>query len=249
MFSSFIGTAVHKYAEQCLKRYSDKYDLERRLTTTIEDRIISGTFDILLDKIIFDIKTCKTWKLVYDPEMVDWHEQQNIYAYLLYLDGIEVEHIYIQAIYLDWIASKALRDRNYPQQPDPVYELELWPFDETEDFLRGRVGLMKRYEEVPDELLPECTMKERWEDPLRFACYKSNTAKQAYRVKNTLEEAIEIMKTTKGFGAGSYIEVRHAERKRCEKYCEVSHLCNVHRQYKSAIENNTLTEIIPYEQV
>ena len=244
MFPSMIGTGVHAYIEQCLKQV-EGYRVEQRLTHTIEDRIITGTFDILdSTNKITDIKTCKVWKTIFDPDMVEWHQQQNIYAYLLHLKGIEVTGIDIQAIYLDWIESKAQRDSGYPQQPDPVYKLDLWPYKQTEEFLVERIRLMKANEEVPDDELPLCAPEEMWEEPTKFACMKSKDAARAGRVLDNLNDAIRYMKNTKGFGDGSYVEIRYGRRKRCEKYCEVREFCNHYKSYQSRG-----VEIIPYEQV
>lgn len=250
MFASFIGTGVHAYAEHCLRMSPEPYELERTVMDKIEDRIITGTFDIMTkDNEIYDIKTCKTWKLIFDPEMEEWHEQQNIYRYLLHLRGIEVPAMYIQAVFLDWIESKALRDKGYPQQPDPVFQLTLWPHEKTAEFLVNKINLMKSYENTPDDDLPECTPKERFEDPLVFACFKSDAAKSSSRNLNTLDEAVAYMKSTKGFGVGSYIEVRRGIRKRCEKYCEVNQHCRFYHSYMAAKADNNLHETIPYEQV
>lgn len=251
MFPSFLGTAIHAYVEHCLNASVRSYRLEDRIVYTMRDRVISGAFDILTaDNEIYDIKSCKTWKKVFDPEYKEWHEQQNMYAYLLYLtEGIQVRSLNIAAIYMDWVASKAARDRSYPQAQKEYITLEMWPLEQTEALMHERIDLMKAHENTPDDDLPECTIEERFEDPLQFACMKTETAARATRVCDTLAEAIQVMRTTKGFGAGSYIEVRHAVRKRCERYCEINGYCNVYKRYMAAKTNKTLAEIIPYEQI
>jgi hypothetical protein len=249
MLPSFIGTGVHAYVEDCLRRSPNEYMLEQRLVYSVEDRIISGAFDIFLDGEIYDIKTCKTWKTVFDPGMIEWHEQQNIYAWLLHQQGIEVKALNIIAIYLDWIVTKAAHDRTYPQDPCVLLKLDLWPWEQTENFLRDRIRLMKHYEQTPDDELPECTREERFEDPTVFKCFKNKEAKRSSKNCDSLDEAIKYMKNTAGFGNGSYVEAVYAVRKRCERYCEVNEHCNVYCRYREAIKNNTLRDIIPYEQV
>lgn len=250
MFASFIGTGVHAYVEKCLQESPESYELERTVMDKVEDRIITGTFDILSeDKQIYDIKTCKVWKLAFDPGMVEWHEQQNIYAYLLHRRGVEVKGLNIIAIYLDWIEAQTERDSSYPQEPAVLYKLDLWPFEKTEAFIRERIQLMKKYESASDSELPECTPEERFEKPMKFACMKSADAKRAARVYETFDAAAEYMRATKGFGPASHIEVRYQKRTRCERYCEVNEYCDVHQRYIAAKKNNTLTEIIPYEQI
>lgn len=249
MLPSFIGTGVHAYVEDCLRRSANEYKLEQRIVHSVEDRIISGAFDIFLDGQIYDIKTCKTWKTVYDPDMIEWHEQQNIYAWLLHQQGVEVKGLNIIAIYLDWIDSKAQRDSSYPQDPCVKYTLDLWPWDKTEQFMVDRIRLMKGHESTPDDALPECTREERFEDPTVYKCFKNANAKRSSRNCTSLDDAILYMKSTAGFGNGSYIEAVYAVRKRCDKYCEINEHCNMYRHYRDAKANNTLRDVIPYEQV
>jgi len=250
-YPSLIGTAVHKYIEECLKRSeSSKYRLEQRLFHNVSGRKVSGAFDILDEhNDITDIKTCKTWSVIFDPDMEKWTQQQNIYAFLLHKNGIEVNNLYIQAVYLDWIESMSLRNRDYPDQPDPVYKLTKWPYDVTEEFLNSRVELMKKYEETPDDELPPCSSKEMWEDPTKFACFKTSKAKRAARVFNTIDDAIRYIKNTGGYTNDSFIEIRHGRRKRCDKYCDVRQFCNHYRAYKARSDDSNLIEIIPYEQI
>ena len=248
MMPSFIGTGVHAYVEQCLSK-TGKYTTEQRMIADIADRRISGTFDIYGDGEIWDIKTCKTWKVIFDPEFEEWTQQQNIYAFLLHLKGIEVKRLNIIALFLDWIELKSVKDPNYPQSPVVQYQLPLWSWKKTEEFLVGRVELMKKYEETPDNELPACTSKEMWEDPTHFACFKTPKAKRAARVFDTIDEAIGYMKSTGGYTKDSFIEIRHGRRKRCDRYCEVNIFCNHYQAYKKSMDDSNLIEIIPYEQI
>ena len=132
--ASLVGTGVHEKMESLLNLANVKnpdYMLERSVVHSFPvgmgSRLVSGKFDILREeKHLYDIKTAKTWKLIFDPDMVDWHEQQNIYAYLLHMRGIKVESLNILAFYLDWIESNAIRNKGYPQAPIVEYNLSLW---------------------------------------------------------------------------------------------------------------------------
>jgi len=248
MMPSFIGTGVHAYVEQCLNQ-TGLYRTEERMTAEIADRLISGTFDIYGNEEIWDVKTCKTWKVIYDPDFEEWTQQQNIYAYFLHLKGIPVKRLNIIALFLDWIESQALRNSNYPQAPTVQYNLPLWPWEKTKEFLFERVELMKKYEETPDDELPACTSEEMWEDPTKFACFKTTKAKRATRVFDTLDESITYIKNTGGYTNDSFIEIRHGRRKRCDKYCEVNAFCNHYQSYKRQMDDSNLIEIIPYEQI
>lgn len=257
--ASFVGTGVHEYFEKCLKAYKimdHRYELERGISEKIADRLISGTFDILYDNThIYDIKTCKVWKLIFDPNMTEWTQQQNMYAYLLHLRGIDVKSINIIAVYMDWLEGNAVRDRkSYPQQNVCEYKLNLWPWEETEIFLNERLALHKACESVPDEELPECTRSERWERheggvPIKYAVLKNKLAKRATRVFNDGTEAIKCFKSNKKLDSSSLIEIRYARRKRCEKYCSVNMFCSDYIEYTGMIEGNGLNDYWTYDAI
>lgn len=251
--NAFFGTAVHDEYEKLLST-KDNYELENRIKTTIQDRVITGKFDIL--KLngdtcnLYDIKTTKTWKLVFDPELRDWHEQLNIYAMLLRSLGYVVESINVIVHYYDWLKNMALRDRNYPQESVIEYSLSLWPEKRVREFVESRLALHIPNETVPDESLPECSREDRWErfpngDTIKYALLKTRESKRATRVFGSLDEAISYGQSNKGFGKESVIEVRYAERTRCEHYCEVSKHCNHFQEYIKRKSNNTLNDYIP----
>lgn len=258
--ASLIGTAVHEMMERLLRQanvINPDYLLERGLVHPFwigdnDFRLVSGRFDILHDeKDIYDIKTTKCWHLVFDPDMVDWHQQQNIYAFLLKMRGVTVETLNIVAFYLDWIESKTLRDKKYPQSPVVEYQLELWTPQEQEDFIMHRLQMHVEAESTPDEELPVCTQEERWEEPPVFAIMKGPNAKRAAKlIKNgTFEDALKAARGMGGLGNESFIEIRYENRKRCLKYCDVNEYCNVYQDYIKEVNNGKQNEIIPLASV
>lgn len=260
--AAFIGTAIHAHFEKMLRRANlanPDYLLEKSLTVPFEImeqgvhwayRLVSGTFDILhLEKDLYDIKAVKTWKLTFDPEMEDWHQQQNIYAYLLRERGIDVKSISILAVYMDWIESQAVRDKRYPQFPIVLYPLKLWTPEEQRDYIEGRLHMHVAVEEVPDDELPACTREERWErfpdgTNVQYALMKDSKAKRAMKVEPDMASIIKAANSMKVTG-DSFVEVRYARRKRCEKYCSINEYCNHYRGYREQRKSQTLNDIIP----
>ena len=85
---SMFGTAVHEYFEKYLKKWVFKtgyagYTFEEQLEAEVLGRKLSGRYDIRDNLDLIDLKTCKVWKKVFDPNLKEWIEQQNCYAYLL----------------------------------------------------------------------------------------------------------------------------------------------------------------------
>ena len=248
--NAFFGTAVHDIYEKTLGKLKE-YTVEQRIKTTINDRIITGKFDILLNnKHIYDIKTTKTWKKVFDPTLKEWHEQQNIYAYLLATTGITVESLNIIAHYYDWVENMALRNKEYPSDSVVEYSLTLWKPADIYDFISERLELHKNSEALSDDDLPACSREDRWErfddgSTMQFALFRNKEAKRATKLFTNLEEAIATGRVTKNHGSDSFVEIRYAQRKRCQKYCDVSHHCNHFQEYLQQVNTGTLNDYVP----
>ena len=253
---SMMGTAIHEYFEKyltmwVLKHKYQNYTFEEQLEYDVSDRKISGRYDIRDGKHLYDIKTAKVWKKIFDPEMIEWHQQQNLYSYLLHKNGTELDSINIVAVYKDWQEGNALRDRTYPQDQVVEHELSHWTREEQERFLLERLELHKACEDVEDHELPLCSRSERWErfqggHEIEFVIMKKSTAKRAARViKTSLEDAYAYARGMKGITTDSFIEVRYAVRKRCEKYCAINGFCSDYLAYDKAKKTNKLNDIMP----
>jgi hypothetical protein len=255
--ASFIGTGIHSHFERNLKLVSAKhpeYLLERSVTVPVfvngdEYRLVSGTFDILHnDEDIYDIKTVNVWKKVFDPDMVDWHNQQNIYAWLLRQRGLDIKSINIIAIYKDWVSASAVRSKEYPQNQVCHYQLSLWDMEDQQSYIEGRLNEHVKCENLGDDKLPTCTPEERWErQGTKYAVMKNKNSKRAMKVCSTLEEAhkaVHHLKVT----ADSFVEVRPSKRTRCEAWCNVNKYCSVHQDYIESLSDTT-NWIIPVSKL
>lgn len=253
---ALIGTFIHEGFEKYLRMWVDQtgyehYVFEKELLQEINGRKISGRFDLMDGPDIFDWKSCKTWKKVFDPNMIEWHQQQNLYAYLCHLEGRPIDSINIIAVYKDWQENQALRSHEYPQQQIEEYKLELWPWEKTEAYLNERLDLHMACEEVPDDDLPQCTREERWErfqggHTVEYAIMKTRDAKRATKVVRTcLDDAYIEAKKTKGISNEAVIEIRYSKRLRCDKYCSVNSLCNHYKHYAEAHASGKLNDYVP----
>jgi hypothetical protein len=260
LVSAFMGHGVHSAFEENLRLKSilePRYDVERTVVDKIEDRLISGRYDILWDnKDLYDIKTTKVWKVVFDPHFEEWHQQLNLYAYLLKRRGLEIASINIIAVFMDWSAQRAMRERlagngGYPPDPVMEYTLELWPYEKSEHFIIERINAMKDAENLDDASLPLCTSEERWMrtetgGEAAYALMLKPDARRATKICQTLDEAVATAKITKGIVAGqSYIEVRYPVAKRCESFCAINEYCNQYEKYMASKVHNNLMERIP----
>lgn len=244
--ASLVGTAVHDKMEQLLTLANVKhphYLVERSVVHPVNVgdglhfRLLGGKFDILKDrKDLIDIKTCKTWKLIFDPHKTDWTKQLNIYRYLLEQRHVHVETLTVVAFYLDWIESQALRNKQYPQSPICEYAIDVWPFEETERFVLERMNMHYAAESMKDKELPKCSAEETWENAPEYAVFKNHDAKRAMKCYKDcdLNHAISEATQRKGVSKDSYLEIRYQNRKRCDKYCSINGYCD---QYQTYVKN------------
>jgi hypothetical protein len=241
---SMLGTAIHEYFEKyldmwCAKHEYDDYTLEEQVQIERQGRRISGRYDIRERDQLYDLKSIKVWKLIFDRNLDEYHEQQNLYRLLIKLDkGTTINGLNIVAIYKDWQEGNALRDRHYPQQQVIEYSLSIWPLAKTEEFLDTKLAELIRCEELEDEALPICTRDERWErhpggETLHFAILKNRQAKRATKVVRggTLDDAVVVARGMKGMTTASTIEVRYAMPKRCMKYCDTNEYCSFYKSW------------------
>ena len=226
---AIFGTAIHSILEQ---GKDDNHIIEQRLHETLEGWNISGAIDLQrVDEdgvVVSDYKTTGAWAVM--NEKIDWEQQLNIYAWLVErVKKIPVKKIEIVAIIRDWSRRDAQNKEGYPEAPIKVIDINLWPYEVREDFIRSRIGLHSNANlasEIGEDYAP-CTPAECWEKPTSFAIKKTGN-KRATNVCLTIEDA-EAKKAE--LGKGYEIEVRPGERTRCNEFCQVRDVCKQFQDY------------------
>lgn len=220
-----FGTAVHSILESAQE--TNEQIKEVSLEEEFCERTISGRFDLYdaETESIEDYKTCSVWKVI-KGDFTDWKRQLLLYGLLLRRAGFPVKQGRIIAIMKDHSKAKAKFDTSYPDLPVKVIRFPLGfdEFTETQEWLCDKIEQIKRYEQMADDDIPECTPEERYNTGDTFAV-KKKTRKTALRVLSTKEEAESWMEQS----GGDYIEERKGEDKKCESYCRVSEFCNYWR--------------------
>jgi hypothetical protein len=260
MINSIIGTAIHEYYEKYLELWCDKHDydgysLEEQVSVERQGRRISGRYDIREGDQLYDLKSIKVWKLIFDPNLDEYHEQQNLYRFLIKMDkDVEINGLNIVAIYKDWQEGNSLRDKAYPQQQMIEYGLQLWDWDYTEKFLDGKLAELIRCEELADEDLPVCSREDRWErhqggESIHYGILKNRKAKRATKVVKggSLDDAIGVANGLKGMTKDSVIEVRYAVPKRCQKYCDICDYCSWFQAWNAKNKEGTVNDYVNFK--
>ena len=235
MVWSIFGTAIHGVLEH---GKDDNHIVEERLHTTFDGWRISGAIDLQIltgpDTIsIRDYKTTSAWAVM--NEKIEWEQQLNIYAWLVETCKLKiVDSIGIVAIIRDWSRREAAKNPDYPQSPVKEIPINLWPYQQREDFISERISKHSECEfhMETDEELPPCTPEEMWEKPTTFALKKKGGVR-AIKVYETLEDAEKACDEKV-----HEIEVRLGTRTRCESFCPVNNYCQQWRDYQESRDGN-----------
>ena len=218
---------VGQFKEEKLKVDLGKYCKE------LDGYYLSGRSDMidLLDKCITDWKTASCWKVIY-KDFEDWRKEMLIYAWAVKDMGFEINKAQAIAFLKDHNKTKAKVDNAYPQLPIWIEKFKFTDkdFKDIEEFIKNRFLELKKYEDVPDEELPMCSMEERWNDGNKYIVIKKGN-KRATKIHETLEEAQKHLDNLEKDYPGVYeIQERIGEDKKCLEYCSCCKFCPYYQE-------------------
>lgn len=223
---ALFGTAVHKVIDI----NNPLSDTERTLKGDFGGREMWGTADLFDEKqVINDWKVTSAWSIVYGSKLHDWTVQLNAYKRLFEKNDYVVRGMVINAILRDWSKNKAKASADYPQTP--VVQVKIDPMPNIDDYIIDRIDAIQDASQLDDDDLPICTMKERWQDPTKYAVMV-NGKKRSLKNHDTLNAAEKH-----AADIGGYVEERPSEPRNCLDYCPVSKWCNKFQNWK---KNNEL---------
>lgn len=224
---SVFGSAVHNLLEH---HANDAADVEERLYVDILSKRIGGQLDHYSDGVITDYKVTSSYTLGNEGRLREWEEQQNIYAYLMRVNGMPITKIQVCVFFRDWSRMRALQGGDYPQTPLMVIQLPLWTETKQHAFISRRVAAHICAEQLDDDKLPPCTAEDMWEDPTKYAVMKKGN-KRATKLWDNYEDADADAKER---GKGFSVETRYGKRARCESYCNVKDFCHQYKAWKES---------------
>ncbi len=222
----FIGRAVHDYILKQSGSAPGRRQ-EERLTWELDGWEISGQFDVYYGDTatLKDYKTTSKWAYIYGRN--DWEAQLNIYAYLARKNGLQVDHLQVVGLLLDWVKL----DQYQAGMPPISYgelSYNVWPMDYTERFIRVKITEHKTAR--AGESVRACLPEERWAQPEKWAVQK-HKAKRAFRVEASRFKAQQWLDKMTPVKAGEYtIKHRPGKQVRCEDYCPVVKWCEQAKQ-------------------
>ena len=196
--------------------------VEQRIEKEIDDFIISGKYDLVVDGTLNDYKSTSVWSYIYDSNADSYIKQGSIYKWLS-PDKITNSYMNINYIFTDWSAAKARMDtKSYPQQRVLTKKYPLWSREETQNWIQNKLAQYKLHSNTPQEGLLECTDEELWATEETFKYYKNpNKLDRSTKNFKTMNEAL-VRKSADG--DVGIIKTIPGEVKAC-RYCPVVSVC------------------------
>ncbi|AHC94012.1 exonuclease [Achromobacter phage JWAlpha] len=222
--------AVLKDNPDCIPIY-----LEQRAIKEIEvsgqTYRVGGKFDIVTEGLLQDYKSTSAFVWVKGSRDEEHMQQGSIYRWL-HPDKITSDFIRINYIFTDWKRGDAKRDPNYPQHPIMHKDIPLMSPEATEKWIRGRIAEIIKYQDAPENQVPECTDEELWRSDPVYKYFSDPAKAQIPGARSTknfdeLHEARAHL-SAKG-GVGVIVPVESAP-KRCD-YCGVYDVCKQKDRY------------------
>lgn len=156
--------------------------LEQRAHKQVGKFLISGKYDFIGDGRVEDFKSTSTYTAMNNTNDEKYIWQGSIYRWLN-PKIITKDEIAIQFIFTDWSKAKAMQDPKYPQQRIQQRILPLKSLQETDAFIKRKLGQIEQYWDTPEEEIPPCTDADLWRSEPVFKYYK-NPEKRSRSTKN-----------------------------------------------------------------
>lgn len=226
LIPSYIGTVLHKEIE---KSEAEDYAPEREFVIDVDGVPFSGRPDFVFKgKRIGDYKFTSTYGWL-NGIKEEYIIQAHINSYLARMNGVPIEDAWIEMTFLDWSKGKGTWNSDYPRRVEKYLVDDLRPDKDVLRYIKERIMLHKSCENLPDELLPHCTPKERWESGHCFAVTKKGGKRAVKGGRcDTEEAAMDLVKT---LGRRHYTyEERRGEPKRCLDWCNAAQFCPQHQE-------------------
>ena len=253
--ASRYGTALHDSIEKL--KFKNALQ-EHRFFCEVDGQMISGKPDILEERFwkkgykpvtklkkgkeynLWDIKSTSVWTFIYGSRDVDHLKQLSQYRYMVMHDkeneGLLVSRdAKIIYMFTDHSRSKARQGGDYPKHRIAIKDVKLMTTEETEVFIRGKLGHINHFMDTPEQELPECTREDLWQGDDKWAVIKRGR-KSAVKVYDNEEDASDRV-VQEGENI-HWVEKRPGKVNRCN-YCNVSPWCS---QFKMLKEEGIIAE-------
>lgn len=201
--------------------------LEQRAFKEIDGFVVGGKYDLVAEGIVHDNKSTSAYTWVYGGKDDDYALQGSLYRWLN-PEKITEDYIRVNFIFTDWQKNQVGQNLAYPDSRCKAKEIPLMSIEATEEWVRNKLKLVRKYWNAPLDQIPECTDEELWKSEPVYKYYADPSKLTGRSTKNftSLAEAAAF-KAEKGKGIVITVE---GTPKRCE-YCPAYDACNQKDKY------------------
>jgi len=206
--------------------------LEMRGSKKLGKWTVSGKFDFVAEGNLEDFKTKKVWAWIFatQDDYMEFIRQGSIYRWL-HPEIITGDHIAIDYLFTDWKPMEARTKKDYPPNQIIQKKFPLLSLADIEKWLVDRLKQIDQYTGAKQDVIPECTPVELWQDDPVYKYYRDPN---------------KTIKSTKNFpndSAGAYARLATEGKgivkrfpglvKKCN-YCSVQSICQQRDGYELA---------------
>ncbi|QYW01916.1 hypothetical protein CPT_Piffle_062 [Stenotrophomonas phage Piffle] len=202
--------------------------MEQRGTLSLNGWTVGGKFDFVGEGQVQDNKSTTAYTWLYGTKDEDYKLQLSIYR-AIHRTIITEDTGQVNFLFTDWKKSDARSNPKYPQSRLESKTIPLLSIPETENWIMGRLELIDRYMDTPENELPRCTDEELWRSEPVHKYYADPNKTDGRSTKNFehLWEANQFMASKGGKGV---VKTIPGQVKRCE-YCAVFNQCTQKNEY------------------
>lgn len=195
--------------------------MEQRAYRDIEGFRVSGKFDFIGEGSVQDFKSTSVYTYMNQTNADKYAMQGSIYRWLN-PTLITEDFMFIHYLFTDWSGAKAKSEQGYPRSRVMSQRFNLLTLDQTEQFIRSRLQLLKKYMEAPEESIPECSDEDLWRKEPVWKYYKDPN-KTTRSTKNFTSKAEAFARFAEDGSSGAVREVKGTVAA-C-KYCAAFPVC------------------------
>jgi len=204
--------------------------IEQRAEKEINDFIITGQYDLVLDGEVHDYKSSICWSFINGSGIDDYIKQGSIYKWLN-PEKITSDYITIHYIFTDWSKLGTVKHKKQPHHKEDYPALKvmtrrypLWTVEETEKWIVDKTTSIKSLLDTDQEDLPECTNEDLWikDHDSVYKYYKDpNKTTRSTGNFSTMDEALQKQADNNGQGIIKHVQ---GAARRCS-YCDAEEIC------------------------
>jgi hypothetical protein len=202
--------------------------LEQRAMKRIDGYLIGGKYDMVAEGVVNDYKSTTAFTWVHGTRDDEHALQGSIYRWLN-PEKITEDYIRINYIFTDWQRASAKSNPLYPQRRVMHKDIPLLSIEATEKWILDKLAMVKKYQDLPENQVPECTDAELWRsDPVHK--YYSDPTKTTGRSTKNFDELSSARVFMVEKGGKGIIKSIPGEPKRCN-YCDAFSVCSQKDRY------------------